>query len=338
MTTLRSLLALLLCLPLLAREPVDIIFDTDMGNDIDDALALAIIHQLADRGALNLLAVTSTKDHPLSVPCIDALNTFYGRPDVPIGAVRDGVNTIVGNFLPLVSQKNPDGKLRYPHDLRDGKNAPESVSLLREILAKRPAKSVTLIQVGFSTNFSRLLDSPADEHSPLSGRELITEKVRELILMAGSFKVDPEKGRYGEYNIIKDLPAARNIAKNWPTPALWTDYQIGMAVRYPNFSIRQDYDYLPHHPLKDWYLAYCNPIGPKHDRPTWDLTAVLQAAWPDRGYFDLSEPGRIEINDKGHTIFTPDPAGAHRFFLMNEIQQARVHEAFLQLCPAPPRR
>ena len=40
-----------------AYAQVPIIFDTDMGNDIDDAMALAIIHQLERRGAVELLAV-----------------------------------------------------------------------------------------------------------------------------------------------------------------------------------------------------------------------------------------------------------------------------------------
>ena len=83
----------------LAAEPVKLIFDTDMGNDIDDAQALAMIHALQDRGAVELLAVTSTKDHPLSAAYIDALNTFYGRPDIPIGAVKNGVTPEQGKYL-----------------------------------------------------------------------------------------------------------------------------------------------------------------------------------------------------------------------------------------------
>ena len=64
-----------------SKPPVKMIFDTDMGNDIDDAMALAMIHQLARRGAVELLAVTSTKDHPKSVAYIDALNMRVGVMD-----------------------------------------------------------------------------------------------------------------------------------------------------------------------------------------------------------------------------------------------------------------
>ena len=66
-------------------EPVRLILDTDMGNDVDDALALAIIHALQNRGEVQLLAVTITKDNRDAAPFIDLVNTFYGRPDIPIG-------------------------------------------------------------------------------------------------------------------------------------------------------------------------------------------------------------------------------------------------------------
>ena len=36
--------------PVPAAEPVRLIFDTDIGNDVDDALALAVIHALQSRG------------------------------------------------------------------------------------------------------------------------------------------------------------------------------------------------------------------------------------------------------------------------------------------------
>lgn len=70
----------------LHAQSVKLIFDTDMGNDVDDAQALAMIHSLQSRGTLELLAVTSTKDHPLSAPFTDALNTFYGCPKIRIAA------------------------------------------------------------------------------------------------------------------------------------------------------------------------------------------------------------------------------------------------------------
>ena len=49
-------------------QPIPVIFDTDIGNDIDDALALGVIHALQSRGECRLVAVTISKDNALCAP------------------------------------------------------------------------------------------------------------------------------------------------------------------------------------------------------------------------------------------------------------------------------
>ena len=73
-----------------AAEPVPLIFDTDICGDCDDVLALGMIHALQSRGFCRLLAVTISVDHELAAPFVDAVNTFYGRGDIPIGVVGKG--------------------------------------------------------------------------------------------------------------------------------------------------------------------------------------------------------------------------------------------------------
>ena len=53
-------------------SPIPLIFDTDIGNDCDDVLAMGVIHALQTRGECELLAVTITKDHKLAAPFTDA--------------------------------------------------------------------------------------------------------------------------------------------------------------------------------------------------------------------------------------------------------------------------
>jgi hypothetical protein len=72
-----------------AAAPVRLVFDTDMGNDVDDALALAMIHALETRGEAQLLAVTLSKDNRYAAPFVDLVSTFYGRKDIPIGVVKE---------------------------------------------------------------------------------------------------------------------------------------------------------------------------------------------------------------------------------------------------------
>ena len=326
-----SLLASLFCVTtaaIAATKPVPIIFDTDMGNDIDDAMALAVIHNLEKRGHCKLLAVTSTKDHPKSAAFIDMLNTFYGRPDILVGAVRNGATPEEGRYLKLV-----DSLKKYPHNLRSGKDAPDSIQLLRKVLAGQPDGSVVLAQVGFFTNYKRLLESVPDKNSPLNGRDLIKKKVRLLSIMAGSFQTIRDNNHYIEYNVKKDIPSAQKLAKDWPTKIVWSGFEIGIAATYPHVSIERDFEYVPHHPVKDGYYAY---IPPPHDRPTWDLTAVLYAIQPDRGYFHLSTAGQVTVEKDGFTRFTPKKNGRDRFLILDELKLARLREALVQLTSEPP--
>ncbi len=318
-------------------EPVRMMFDTDMGNDIDDAMALAIIHQLAGRGNVDLLSVTSTKDHPKSASYIDAVNTYYGYPDVPIGAVRNGATPEEGKFNGIADKKDADGKLLYPHDLKSGVDAPEAVSLMRKTLAAQPDGSVMLVQVGFFTNCARLLDSKPDEHSDLDGKALIKKKVKEFVIMAGAFQSIRFNTNYIEYNVIKDIPAAQKVANEWPTPVIWSGFEIGINSVYPWKSIVEDYTYEAQHIIKESYLAYIPEKG--HERPTWDLSCVLYSAFPDRGYFDLSPFGNVTVDDSGLTDFTTkgkNEGKNDRYLIMSEIQAARIVEAYVHLCSQPP--
>lgn len=313
-------------------SPVPLILDTDMGNDVDDALALAMIHSLQSRGECQLLAVTLTKDHPLAASYIDAINTFYGRGDIPIGACRSGVTPDPGKFLPLAARKDGDAR-RYPHDLVDGNDAPDAVAILRKTLAEAADRSVVIVQVGFSTNLARLLDSPADEISPLPGDKLVEQKVRLVSVMAGSFAPIEGKTDFGEYNVVTDLPSAHALANGWPTPIVWSGYEIGLALPYPHGSILRDYRYVPHHPVAESYHLYSPP---PHDRPTWDLTSVLYAVRPDQGYFRLSAPGRVSFSEKGVARFEEAEGGRDRYLILDTAQRPRVLEALTLLSSQPP--
>jgi inosine-uridine nucleoside N-ribohydrolase len=124
--------------------PVPVIFDTDICEDCedcDDVAALAMLHALESRGQCRLLAVTVTADHPQSAPFVDCVNTFYGRPDIPIGVVRPGGIKPPTVYLNLAAEKTAAG-FRYSHDLLDGKDAPDAVSLLRKTLAAAEDGSV----------------------------------------------------------------------------------------------------------------------------------------------------------------------------------------------------
>ena len=319
-----------------AAEPVRLIFDTDIGNDVDDVLALGMIHSLQARSACRLLGVTITKDSDLAGPFVDAINTFYLRGETPIGVVRLGKTPEPGKFLPMAAEmviEDGRSRFRYPHDLLSNRDAPEAVALLRMLLAAEPDGSVSIAQVGFSTNLARLLDSKPDDASPLSGIDLIRKKVKILSVMAGAFTPINRNPHYCEYNVVQDIANCKKLSEEWPTPVVWSGFEIGIALAYPAESIVKDYGYVADHPVAESYRRY---EPPPHNRPTWDLTSVLYAVHPERGYFDLSPSGNIEVETDGFTKFTPAADGRHRYLKLSEIQQSRVLEALVQLSSQPP--
>jgi inosine-uridine nucleoside N-ribohydrolase len=311
-----------------ARAAQPIVFDTDVGNDVDDVLALGMIHALQSRGACELLAVTVTKDNELAGPFADLVNTFYGRPNIPVGVVRKGVTPQEGKFLGMA--RDP----AYPHALKKSADAPDAVTLLRKVLAARPDGSVVIVQVGFATNLARLLDSPADDVSPLTGKELAAKKVKLVSAMFGAFKLGGANN-HREYNVVEDLPSAKRFVAEWPTPVVFSGYEVGQAVTFPAASVEKDFGYAKRHPLAEAYRRYSPP---PHERPCWDLTSVLYAVYPDRGYFGLSGAGKVAVEQNGVTSFAAAEGGTHRFLTVSKEQAARCREAFANLATQPPSR
>jgi hypothetical protein len=74
-----------------------------------------------------------------------------------------------------------------------------------------------------------------------------------------------------------------------------------------------------------------------YDRPTWDLTSVLYALHPERGYFELSEPGRVTVEADGFTRFDATAGGRDRYLILNPEHRERLVEALTQLASQPPR-
>lgn len=314
------MLAELMMVAVLAQAP-GVIFDTDMGNDIDDALALAMLHSMESRGEIKLLAVTLTKDNLKAAQYCDLVNHFYGRGKVPIGLVNGGKTPEDAAMISVpVERKDSKGAFVYPRSIKTRGDVADSVELLTRILKSAQDQSVIVVQVGFSTNLARLLDTK-------DGKALAAKKVKLLSAMAGAFPGKPE------YNIKIDIPAAQKVFGSWPTPVVASGYEIGIALEYPASSIEKDFSYVQWHPVADAYRAYKKM---PYDRPTWDLTSVLYGVRPN-GYFNVSGPGTIQVGADGTTKFNPDANGKHRYLILDSAQKQKVMAALIELSSQKPR-
>jgi hypothetical protein len=104
-------------------------------------------------------------------------------------------------------------------------------------------------------------------------------------------------------------------------------------MKFPAVSIERDFAYAENHPVVD---AYRNYMKMPYDRDTWDLTAALYAVRPDRGYFSLSQPGRITVDEKGVTGFVASPEGNQRYLIMDGVERAKTLAAMVVLASEPP--
>ncbi|MBR4130375.1 MAG: nucleoside hydrolase [Bacteroidaceae bacterium] len=314
----------LLCTLIVQAQRQNVIFETDMGNDVDDALAIDMLYKFDRQKQIKLMAVMLNKEGEFPPRYIDLLNTWYGRKRIPIGVSGRSDKSIVAgtNYTQAVCEEtNEQGKPLYKRSIKDYSKLLPAPKLYRKLLAKAKDHSVTIVSVGFSTNLAMLLDSKADEYSPLSGRELVEKKVERLVTMAGNIG----NPNHHEYNVVNDIQACQKVYRDWPTPIITSPFELGAQIKYPASSIENDFGWAPHHPIVDSYKAYLPQI---EDRPTWDLTAVLYAINP-QDFFTLSAPGLITVTDEGSTLFKPQTDGSHYYLSVTPEQARRILDYFV---------
>jgi hypothetical protein len=117
------------------RPPVRLIVDTDFGQWWDDVAALAMVHAAADAGRVRILGMMSDVGNPWNAAGLDALNTWYGRPDIPIGVPRRAT-AVEENYSQLLART-------FPHAGR----AVPAVELYQRLLRGQPDHSVTILSV-----------------------------------------------------------------------------------------------------------------------------------------------------------------------------------------------
>lgn len=278
-------------------QPVNLILDTDLGPDYDDVGAMALMHALADSGQVNILAVVSSNKDERVIPCIEVLNTYFNRPDIPVGAPKsEGGASLTTWHKTKWTEVLP---ARYPHKTARTSDAPDAVKVYRRVLSAQPDNSVVICTIGFFTNLKDLLLSGGDEYSPLSGRDLVAKKVKRLVSMAGLF---PE-GK--EFNVYCDVAASRVVADQWPTEIIFSGFEIGNVIFTGKKLVQMDVEGSP---VKDAY-SLCLAEGDPDGRMSWDLTAVLVAIKGYEPYYKVERGTFRVVNDEGANDWTPDGEG-----------------------------
>jgi len=284
-------------------RPAEIILDTDMATDCDDAGALAVLHALAARGEARIRAVLVNNGADASVGAVSAINAFYGQDDIPLGAYQDDeIGAPAGDFVTALAG---DAAL-YGHSVRSRREVPSAVEVYRRTLAAATDGRAVIVSIGHLNNLHALLHSPPDAHSPLPGRELIRQKVAHLVAMGGDY---PEGREHNFFARGSHAVTAEAIGQ-WPTPILFSGFTLGLAVKSGPGLL----DLPETHPVRRAYAMH--PARPlENGRPSWDQTAVLAAVRGPAGFWGLGPAGVNRIASDGSNRWQPDPLGRHAYLI-----------------------
>lgn len=297
-------------------SPQKIIFDTDIGNDIDDVLALLILFHQVDEHAAKVELISINKDNPFAPVFANIVSDFYGHRDIPLAMVKTGgVAKDEGRYTGTVSRMvDENGVYKYSRRLDASSNIPDAVKTSRRILADAKDGEVVYISIGFSTNLANLLLSQPDDVSSLAGADLFAKKVKCVSVMAGDFSNDslshPDKAK-PEYNVVNDINSFSIFLKLCRVPVVFSGLEVGKSVKFPHSEIDKMGS---GNPVENAYNFYTG--GKRHDRPCWDLTSVMWVFDPT--IFDLSPKGIVTVDERGVTRFFKSEDGKHRYLVIGK--------------------
>lgn len=287
-----------------------IILDTDIGGDADDLGALSMLHNFVDRGECELLGVISWSQEIYAVSAIDAVNRFYKHPDIPIAGDSD--DTWHDDW-----QYNKPIAENFYHE-KSYRNVPGTVELYRRILSAQADTSVTIVTVGPIYNIQLLINSSPDSLSNLTGKELLSRKVKEFVIMGGKFP----KGE-GEWNFWGNRTGVTSYVLDHLTmPVVFSGFEIGERIK-----TGEVFEYIDKNtPLYVGWSHFCQfapwmqPYqGRIIDNWSYDQTAVLYAVRHGLGeYWDKVSGGYCAVSDSGNNEWIPGPPSNQSYLKLIE--------------------
>jgi fibronectin type 3 domain-containing protein/inosine-uridine nucleoside N-ribohydrolase len=311
--------------------PLRVIFDTDMRADCDDAGALAMLHKLQDMGECEILGVVTSTTGPAIVPTIDAMNAFYGRGNLPIGLCEE---THLEHFDPYA----PKLAKKFPSDQKNS-TAPKAAALYRRLLNASPDKSVTVIVVGYATACHELLLTGANHRGdgiPLTGRQLVAKKVKELVQMGNA----GGGNMYDGFNLGLDATSAAYVEANWPAPIVYSPdgATIHTGKKYTNGTINPN--------VNPFAFAYVNyPATREHGiRASWDQVTAIYAvrglSWSSKTWFRKTS-GKFTFRASGSRVYSSFTKGQDNFpraYIKTNIADSYFEREIDALMTAAPSR
>ncbi|MEM8999184.1 MAG: nucleoside hydrolase [Bacteroidota bacterium] len=292
------------------QAQLQLIFDTDFGGDADDLGALAMLNHFQNKGEVALMAVMCWNTEKYAVSAIDAVNTFYGNPDIPIGLRKGERHVTDWNHTKVLAD-------HLPHDT-SFENVPETTELYRKLLASADDKSIVIVTVGPLSNIKELIESEPDDYSDSNGKELLHTKVKEFVIMGGNFPTSVD-----EWNFNGNMPGVtKYVLEHIKLPITFSGAELGSAISTGEVfnELPKDtplylgfYHFSKHAPWMNHQFE-----GKIYDNATFDQTAVLYAIRNGLGtYWHKVSHGICLPNETGGNTWEPKMDSNHAYLVLD---------------------
>jgi hypothetical protein len=207
-----------------------------VGSDCDDTGALAVLHVYADRGLAEIIGcVYSSAKVPYGAGVVEAINVYYGRPEIPVGAAHD--DEIGDPVDKMTAEKLAKDTAAFGNTIIHSRDAEKMTALNRRLLAREQDNSVVYLTVGHAKGFDELLVSTPDDISPLRRRKLVKRKVKRWVAM-GALGADNKEGHFRKaWNFHRNgsAPYTKYLVKHCPVPIVYiaagSDVYTGKSLK-----------------------------------------------------------------------------------------------------------
>jgi hypothetical protein len=232
------------------KPPVGIFFDSDMGVRIDSVLALALLYGLEGKSEARVIGLGVSISNLAAAQFCEVVGRFYAKRSKFLRGLPVGL--AAGASPGDIHALEPAiANSGITPNIHTVNDTADPRILLRNALTAQDDGNAVVVCVGRETNLAAALE--------LEGaRDLIARKVRFL---------------------VTSIPVAE-----WPTPIIAAGPEAGSDILFPAAAIENDFT--APHPIADAYNAY-QPMP--YDAPTAGMAAMLYAARPDGGYFNVAE-------------------------------------------------
>ena len=291
----------------MASDRVKLLFDTDIGSDIDDAVALAY---LLCQPRCELLGITTVSGEPdLRAEMASAICRNVGRDDVPIHA---GCPEALLTRMP--QQTAPQAQALADWDRRRDFSANTAVEFMRQTIRAHPGE-VTLLAVGPMTNVAILFATDPE----------IPALLGQLVLMCSRCF----NAMGGEWNAINDPHAAAIVyghgCQSRPPRHVTFGLDVTLKCWMPHGDCRDRFTAKALRPVRDFAEVWFK----QRDRITFhDPLGAAGIFEPDlcryrRGEITVS----LDEPTAGWTVFREDEAeGPH--IIAAEVDPQRFFEHY----------